>query len=161
MAENGQVIRSWWSNERSFTVDLRAQDGVYLTNPAAGATGVDRTKVNFLWGSKTKVDSYKFELSENADLTSPTEPAKTGLTTTAYTYTGTLKWDTPYYWKVTAFKDGAPVSIAIGTFKTRAEPPAPVEPDPVTTPTWVWVLIAIGAVLVIVVIVLIFRTRRV
>jgi len=160
MAENGQTIRSWWSNERSFTVDLRATDGVYLRTPTLGAHDQPRTKVAFTWGSNTKVDSYNFVLSENADLSAPVD-SKTGLKDPAYTHAGPLKWDTPYYWRVTAFKDGTAVSTAIGTFRTVAEPPKPVDPDPVTTPTWVWVLIAIGAVLVIVVIVLIFRTRRV
>ncbi len=160
MAENGQVIRSWWSDERSFTVDLRATDGVYLTSPEPGATDVHRTNPAFTWGSNTAVDSYNWVLSKNADLSAPVDE-QTGLENPAHTYIGTLDWDTAYYWKVTGIKNGAPVSTALGTFRTVAEPPEPVEPEPITTPTWVWVLIAIGAVLVIVVIVLIFRTRRV
>ncbi len=160
-AENGQRIRSWWSDERSFTVDLDPKFGIGLTNPSEGATNVPRSNINFTWSKTTAhVDSYNFVLSKNADLSAP-EDQETGITATGYTFTGTLDWDTPYYWRVTAIKDGAEISHAEGTFRTRAEPPEPVEPEPVTTPTWVWVLIAIGAVLVIVVIVLIFRTRRV
>ena len=115
----------------------------------------------FMWDSVSPFDSYNFVLSRNADFSTPDATAN-GLTTKAYTYTGAnLAFNTAYYWRVTAIKDGAPASMAMGTFRTVAEtPPAPVVPEPVT-PFWVWVVIAIGAVLVIVVIVLIFRTRRV
>ena len=162
MAENGQVIRSWWSTPRSFTVAPRAGDGVYLSAPENDAKDVARTNIAFNWGSKMAADSYNWVLSRNADFSSNLTDSKTGLTTGAYEYNGSaLAYDTPYYWRVTAIKDGAPISMAVGTFRTVAE--TPVEPDPVAPPTpfWVWVVIAIGAVLVIVVIVLIFRTRRV
>jgi len=162
MAENGQVIRSWWSDERSFTINLRATDGVYLVSPEPGTTNVARTGIGFTWDANIAVTSYRFELSQNADLSIPVEPPATGLTRTSYKYTGTaLAYDTTYFWRVTAYRDGAEVSKAIGQFRTVAETPVDPEPEPVTTPNWVWVLIAIGAVLVIVVIVLIFRTRRV
>jgi hypothetical protein len=99
-------------------------------------------------------------LSANADLSSPVDSQT--VTSTATSYTGTLTYDTTYYWQVTAYNEGAVVSMsAIGTFRTMEAPPTPVTPTPTPTPYWVWVVIAIGAVLVIVVIVLIFRTRRV
>jgi len=85
------------------------------------------------------------------------------LNATACSYTGAaLAYDTTYYWQVTAYNDGAVVSMSdVCTFRTMVEPEeAPEIPEEVT-PFWVWVVIAIGAVLVIVVIVLIFRTRRV
>jgi len=161
-ASTRQWIRSWWSDTRSFTVELAPGTGVALISPEAGAHNIPRTNVAFTWKSVTGAQSYNFVLSKNADLSSPVEPQRTGLTTTGYTYAGTLEWDTAYYWRVQAIKGGAQVSSAMGTFRTMPEPPdpPPPPPDPVT-PSWVWVLIAIGAVLVIVVIVLIFRTRRV
>jgi len=160
-ANTGQVIRSWWSEERSLTVAPSLGTGVHVIAPEIGATDMSRTNIAFTWDSVAVFDSYNWVLSPNADFSSPLDSA-TGLTTTAYTYTGTeLAYDTPYYWKVTAIKDGAPSSVAIGTFRTMVEPDEDVEPPPPTTPFWVWVVIAIGAVLVIVVIVLIFRTRRV
>ncbi len=156
-----QWIRSWWSDTRSVTIGPALGTGVYLVAPGMGATGQPRTNIAFVWDSVSAFDSYNFVLSRNADFSAPDATAN-GLTTKAYTYTGAnLAYDTPYYWKVTAIQDGAPASVAMGTFRTRPEAPAPVEPEPVTTPFWVWVIIAIGAVLVIVVIVLIFRTRRV
>jgi hypothetical protein len=161
VANTGQVIRSWWSEERSLTVAPSLGTGVHTVAPEIGATDVARTKIAFTWGSVAVFDSYNWVLSPNADFSSPVDSAS-GLTTTAYTFTGAeLAYDTPYYWKVTAIKDGAPASMSIGTFRTMVEPDEDVEPPPPTTPFWVWVVIAIGAVLVIVVIVLIFRTRRV
>ena len=160
-ANTGQVIRSWWSEERSLTVAPSLGTGAYVVAPEIGATGMPNTNIAFLWGSVAVFDSYNWVLSPNADFSSPVE-TKTGLTSPAYTYTGTaLAYDTPYYWRVTAIKDGAPASVAIGTFRTVAEPEEVIPPVTPTTPFWVWVVIAIGAVLVIVVIVLIFRTRRV
>ncbi len=163
MAENEQVIRSWWSDERSFTINLRATDGVYLVSPEPGTTNVARTDIGFTWGANVAVDTYRFELSKNADLSSPVESPATGLTRTSYKYTGAnLDYDTTYFWRVTAYKDGDAISAVTGQFRTVAEPPEePPPPEDPPTPFWVWVLIAIGAVLVIVVIVLIFRTRRV
>jgi len=164
MAENNQTIRSWWSEERSFTINLRATDGVYLVSPEPGTTNVARTDIGFTWGASVAVDTYRFELSQNADLSSPVESPATGLTRTSYKYTGpNLDYDQTYFWRVTAYRDGDAISMSTGQFRTVPE--EPVEPDPepieIVTPAWVWVLIAIGAVLVIVVIVLIFRTRRV
>jgi hypothetical protein len=159
-AGTGQVIHSWWSDVQSVTVAPAGGAGVNVITPEAGAIDVARTKLAFTWSSVASADSYEFVLSKNADLSSPVE-TKSGLTTTAYTSTKTLDYDTPYYWQVTAYKGDAAVSAStVGTFRTVAET-VPVEPITAPTPFWVWVVIAIGAVLVIVVIVLIFRTRRV
>ena len=160
-AETGQYITSWWSDPRSFTVAPGPGTGATLISPEAGATDVAVTDVAFTWVMTASADEYDWVLSANADLSSP-EESKTGLTTTAYTCTQTLDYDTTYYWQVTAYNDGAAVSMSsVGTFRTMVEPVEPDEPVTPTTPPWVWVVIAIGAVLVIVVIVLIFRTRRV
>jgi hypothetical protein len=160
-AGTGQVIHSWWSDPLSFTVSPTAAAGaIELVAPVPGATDVAITNVAFSWHLLAAADSYDWVLSKNADLSAPVE-SKTGLTHTAYTCTKTLDKDTPYYWQVTAYKDGSAISVsAVGTFRTV---PPTVTPTPITAPTpfWVWVVIGIGAVLVIVVIVLIFRTRRV
>ncbi len=179
MAENGQVIRSWWSSERSFTVGLKAGTGVTLLTPESGATSVPRTNIAFAWTSAAEVDSYNWVLSPNADLSGPVDQQT--LTNPAYKFTGTLSADTSYFWRVQGVKNGAVTSEALGSFTTAAtkvycSPQSglcfnteaelrahheQLQKDALKTPTWVWVVIAIGAVLVIVVIVLIFRTRRV
>jgi hypothetical protein len=157
-----QVIHSWWSDAQSFTVAPTAAAGaIELVAPTPGATGVGVTNAAFSWHILATADSFDFVLSSHADLSSPVS-SQTGLHGTATSYTGTLSYDTPYYWQVTAYYQGATISMsAIGTFRTMAQPSGPTPTPTTPTPFWVWVVIAIGAVLVIVVIVLIFRTRRV
>jgi len=154
-AETGEIIHSWWSEVRSFTVAAGPSATVTLTNPSNGAIGVSVSNIPFTWDEVPSATSYEFSLV-NAE-TDAEEVSATPSGTT-YTYTGTLPYATSYYWTVKALKDTAVFGVATATFTTGAEgvvPPAP------TTPAWVWVLIAIGAVLVIVTLVLIFRTRRV
>jgi hypothetical protein len=159
-AETGQIIHSWWSTSLSFTVALGTVVGPDLLAPQDGAADVSITKVAFTWGTVELADKYDWVLSKNADLSNPVE-TKPGLTTTAYTYKGTLEYGTTYYWQVTAWKEGVQISQSnTGSFCTKAKTSFPVVPPPVT-PFWVWVVIAIGAVLVIVVAVLMFRIRRV
>jgi len=181
-AETPETIASWWSDTWSFTVEAGPSVAIDLTSPDDGATEVAITAIGFTWSSVADATSYDFVLSAKADLSSPVE-TKTGLTGTAYTYTGKLSYDTTYFWRVTAKKDAGVFSESdVSTFTTApaavwtcaqcgltfpseaalkahiAEAHAPVVP---VTPAWVWVVIGLGAVLVIVVIVLIFRTRRV
>jgi hypothetical protein len=156
-----QVIHSQWSDPIKITVaPSTGAAAIDLISPAPGATDVAVKNVGFSWDLTATADSFDWVLSANADLSSPVDSQT--VTSTATSYTGTLTYDTTYYWQVTAYNEGAVVSMsAIGTFRTMEAPPTPVEPTPTPTPPWVWVVIAIGAVLVIVVIVLIFRTRRV
>lgn len=164
-AETTEIIRSFWSDTWSFTVEAGPTVAIDLMSPDDGATNLPLTGIGFTWTSVADATSYDWVLSANADLSSPVE-TKTGLADTAYTYTGTLETSTTYFWRVTAMKDDNVFSESdISTFITAPEPvpppPPPAEPLPPVTPAWVWVVIGLGAVLVIVVIVLIFRTRRV
>jgi hypothetical protein len=180
-AETDQDIHSWWSEAQSFTVAPTAGSAaIELVSPVPGALSQPTKNVGFSWDLLATADAFDWVLSKNADLSAPVQ-TKTGLTGTATSYTGTLEYGTTYYWQVTAYNDGAAISVSsVGTFTTAptgafccpidglcfdtqaalqahnaAEHAQPM------TPYWVWVVIAIGAVLVIVVIVLIFRTRRV
>jgi len=180
-AETCQIIRSWWSDPQSVTIaPSTVASEINLVAPAPGATGVATKNVGFSWDLLATADAFDWVLSKNADLSSPVD-SKTGLKSTATTYTGTLEHGTTYYWKVKAYNEGAEISTsAVGTFTTaatgafccpqcglcfdtQAELQAHVDAEHAVpaTPFWVWIVIAIGAVLVIVVIVLIFRTRRV
>jgi hypothetical protein len=134
----GQEVRSCWSPSRTVTVDLLTGAGVRLVSPAVGATNMPRTNISFTWNMSTTVDSYSFVLSRNADFSDPSE-TKEGLTNTAYTFTGTLRHDTAYYWKVTAIKDGVPMSLALGTFRTRYDPPPPPPVVGVKADQWITV----------------------
>jgi len=181
-AGTGQTIHSWWSEPLSFTVSPTASAAaIELVAPVPGALNVPPKNLGFSWQILATADAFDWVLSKNADLSAPVQ-SKTGLTGTATTYSGTLDYGTVYYWQVTAYKEGAAISVSpVGTFTTAATGAfcsaidglcfatqaelvahnAEVSGHPAPTPFWVWVVIAIGAVLVIVVIVLIFRTRRV
>ena len=161
-AATGEIIHSWWSDPIEITIAPSTAAGqITMVSPEPGATGVAIKGVGFSWDLMATADAFDWVLDDNSDLSSPVE-SKTGLTTTAYECTKTLSYDTTYYWMVTAYNEGAAISMsAVGTFRTMTEPVGPTPPPAVETPFWVWVVIAIGAVLVIVVIVLIFRTRRV
>jgi hypothetical protein len=149
---------SYWSEIRSFTIEPGPAASIHLTAPYNGVTNVPVTDVSFTWSSVPQATSYNFTLSANADLSSPIV-AETGLTTTAYTYSGTLEYQTPYYWQVSALKAGnIYFTSSTVTFSTRPAPsPAP---ETQQTQLWVWLVIAIAAVVAVMVAVLLFRTRR-
>jgi len=155
-AETDEIIHSPWSEVRSFTVAVGPMAAVTLTNPSNGAIGVAVSNIPFTWDAVADSTGYEFSLMNAA--TDAEVVSATSVSGTTYTYTGTLDYDTSYFWTVKAFKDSTAFGDATATFTTGAEgvvPPAP------STPAWVWVIIAIGALLVIVTMVLIFRTRRV
>jgi len=155
-AETGEIIHSWWSEVRSFTVAIGPMAKVTLTNPSNGAIGVAVSNIPFTWDAVADSTGYEFSLMNAA--TDAAVVSATSVSGTTYTYTGTLSYDTAYYWTVKALKDTTVFGDATATFTTGAEG---VVPPPPTTPAWVWVIIAIGAILVIVTLVLVFRTRRV
>jgi len=153
------LTHSRWSEIRSFTVEPGPPTTIHLTAPSNGATNVPVSDVSFTWSSVPHATSYDFSFSANADLSDPIV-TETGLTGTAYTYTGTLEYQTPYYWQVNAVKDSNILTVSSTvTFTTKS--PAPPPPEPAETQPWVWVVIAIAAILVIVVTVLALRTTRV
>jgi len=155
-AETGEIIHSPWSDVRSFTVATGPGAALTLTNPSNGAIGVAVTGIPFTWDAVPDSTGYEFSMvnaATDADVVSATP-----VSGTTYTYTGTLSYNTSYYWTVKALKDSVVFGQATATFTTGAEEAVPIPP---TTPAWVWVIIGIGAVLVIVTLVLIFRTRRV
>ena len=154
-AETGEIIHSPWSDVRSFTVATGPGAEVTLTNPSNGAIGVAVTGIPFTWDDVPDATGFEFSMV-NADGTDV--ESATAVSGTTHTYTGTLSYNTSYFWTVKALKGTVVFGQATATFTTAS---APVEVPPPTTPAWVWVVIGIGAVLVIVTLVLIFRTRRV
>jgi hypothetical protein len=141
--------------------------------PENGSTGIGIEGVGFSWTAIGGATSYSFVLSANSDLSGAM--ASEELSGTAYTYTGMLDYSTPYFWQVTAWKDGSELATSdVGAFTTMSEPPPPPAPAPAPTPPpevvippaqqitpgWIIACIAIGAALIVLVIVLIVRTRR-
>jgi hypothetical protein len=167
-AATGECIISPWSEKRAFTIKagFRVTTPYYgpqLLEPINGCGCPCDAPLNFSWSPFKETTKYKFELSENPDMSSPV--VSTEVPTTAYQYTGSIKCNTSYFWRVMSTDPAPSEWSAVFTFKTQAEepppPPPPPPPEPEKTPIWVWVVIAIGAVLVIVTLVLIFKTRRV
>jgi hypothetical protein len=159
------AVTSPWSDARSFTIKagFRVTTPYYgpqLLAPDNGCGCACDAPICFSWSPFKETVQYKFELSENSDMSSPL--VSTTVDTTAYQYTGTVKCNTNYFWRVMAVEPAPSEWSAVFSFMTQPEPPAPAPPAPAPeVPIWVWILIAIGAIFVIVLIVLIFKTRRV
>jgi hypothetical protein len=163
LSDNG--VRSPWSDLRSFTIKagFRVTTPYYgpqLLAPDNGCGCACDAPLCFSWSPFKESVEYKFELSENADMSSPL--VSTAVKTTAYQYTGTVKCNKNYFWRVMAVKPAPSEWSAVFSFMTQPAPLPPPAPAPAPEiPMWVWILIAIGAIFVIVLIVLIFKTRRV
>jgi hypothetical protein len=161
----GQMIRSLWSDVRSFTVKagyrvVSQYPGLQLLAPANGSIGLPAQSPSFSWSPFGDATKYKFVLAKDAAMTQVVKEAET--TSTAYAYDGKLDYSTNYFWRVMAEEPSPSDWSATFSFQTEAAPPPPVTEQPAApTPLWVWVVIAIGAILVIVTLVLIFKTRRV
>jgi hypothetical protein len=169
--ETGECVRSLWSETCSF--NIMSGVGLSLLAPEIGAHGVGIEGVGFSWSAVGGATSYSFVFSENSDLSGAM--ASEELSGTAFTYTGMLDYSTPYFWQVTAWKNGSELATSdVGSFTTAGEPPPPPPPPPEPTPppdivippaeqitpNWIIAVIAVGAALAVLVIVLIVRTRR-
>jgi hypothetical protein len=160
-----QVVRSPWSEARSFTVKaglpvVSPYLGLQLLSPNNGCLGCPVAPASFSWSPFKETTKYKFVLAKDSEMTQVVKEAE--VSTTAYEYDGTLDYSTNYFWRVMSEEPAPSDWSATFSFQTEAQPaqaqgPAPAAP----TPIWVWVVIAIGAILVIVTLVLIFKTRRV
>ncbi len=92
--------------------------------PKTGATNVEVTSIVFSWKPfYVGTEEYTFQLSKNIDFSNLVIEAKIRGDSTAYTYRGTLEYNTTYSWRVMSSKplgDWSPVS----TFTTKASPAA-------------------------------------
>jgi hypothetical protein len=164
----GQIADSPWSETRSFTVKAgfivnTPYYGVQLLSPNNGGTGVPVKPTQFSWSPWFNATKYQFDLAKDPEFKQMVVSATT--TTTAYEYSGSLDYNTSYFWRVKATEiNGQNIpSDWSATFSFQTEPaPAPAAPAPAepSTPLWVWVTIALGAILVISTLVLVFKTRR-
>jgi hypothetical protein len=160
-----QIIRSPWSETRSFTVKAglpvtTPYYGPQLLAPNNGCLGCPIAPASFSWSPFKETTKYKFVLAKNAAMDQIVTEAE--VATTAFEYDGTLDYSTNYFWRVMSLEPAPSDWSATFSFQTEAAPAEapPAEKAP-PTPVWVWVVIAIGAILVIATLVLIFKTRRV
>jgi hypothetical protein len=161
----GQIVRSPWSEVRSFTIKAglpvsMPYYGLQLLAPDNGCIGCPVKPVSFSWSPYKETTKYEFVLSQDPAMTKVVVTAQTA--TTGYEYEAGLDYGQNYFWRVRSVEPAPSDWSATFSFMTAAAP-APPAPAPTAPPTpiWVWVVIAIGAILVIVTLVLIFKTRRV
>jgi hypothetical protein len=161
-----QIIRSPWSEVRSFTVKaglpvVSTYLGLTLLAPNNGCLGCPIKPVSFSWSPFKETTKYKFQLASDAGMTQLVKETEV-VNSTAYEYDGALDYSTNYFWRVMSMEPAPSDWSATFSLQTEAKPAEAAGAAPVApTPIWVWVVIAIGAILVIVTLVLIFKTRRV
>jgi len=158
-----QVIRSPWSEVRSFTVKaglpvVSPYLGPQLLAPNNSCLGCPVRPVSFSWSPYKETTKYKFVLAKDSEMTQVVKEAE--VTTTAYEYDGTLDYGTNYFWRVMSEEPTPSDWSATFSFQTETSPPKPVTEPPVApTPIWVWVVIVVGFILLIVTLLLVIRTR--
>jgi hypothetical protein len=160
-AATGEYIRSPWSDTDSFAVKpgfpvAAPYYGPQLLSPADGCDCLYNAPVSFSWSPYKQTTKYKFELSESPDMGRPLVSATVG--NPAYQYTGQLKKDAAYFWRVTAMEPAPGGPSAAFSFHTA---PAATAANPVTRtqsiPLWAVTGISIGIFFNVILFVLIFR----
>jgi hypothetical protein len=125
--------------------------GVQLLSPDNGCGCPCESPACFSWSPYKETESYLFELSENSDMS---EPLVSDIITgsTAYQYTGNLKCNTNYFWRVIAQEPVESEWSATFSFMTQEgemlamrQREAQISNTP-GTPVWAWVLIALGTI---------------
>jgi hypothetical protein len=93
--------------DKAFAFTTRAMEecgSFSLTSPSDNATQV-AIKPTLRWNASENALSYTLTISENEDFSG--EKAEiTDIAETEYTFTSNLKYETTYYWKVTAIGEG-------------------------------------------------------
>ena len=160
-----QVIRSPWSEARSFTVKaglpvVSTYLGLTLLAPNNGCLGCPVQPVSFSWSPFKETTKYKFQLASDAGMTQLVKEAEV-VNSTAYEFDGALDFSTNYFWRVMSMEPAPSDWSATFSFVTEPKPAEAAGAAPVApTPIWVWVVIAIFAILVILILILTFMTHQ-
>ncbi len=160
-----EPLLSRWSDTRSFTTYLGpAAARPMLESPGAGQIDMP-LKIVLEWTSVIEATKYELVVAEDCDwadlVVYKTDSNALGPETTYVIPLGSLKYDTPYCWRVRALSETSESPWSdTRSFTTIAEP---VEEVVEPTPFWVWVVIGITLTLLLILlvswIVLIARTR--
>jgi len=135
-----QVVRSPWSEVRSFTVKAglpvsTPYYGVQLLSPNNGGRGCPAKPASFSWSPFKETTKYKFVLATDAAMTQVVKEAQ--VTTTAFEYDGTLEYSSNYFWRVMALTPVPSDWSATFSFMTEAAPRAIIaSPGAPTTRIW-------------------------
>jgi hypothetical protein len=160
-AATTEVIRSPWSEIRSFTVKtglpVRAEYyGPRLLSPDNGCIGCPVEPASFSWSPFKETTKYRFVLAKDAVMTQVV--AQATVATTAYEYKGTLDYSTNYFWRVMALEPAPGDWSATFAFQTEPAPaPPPLPAEPPATALWVWIIITSGLLVDICLFVLLLR----
>ncbi|RPJ62918.1 MAG: hypothetical protein EHM12_03535 [Dehalococcoidia bacterium] len=151
---SGENITSPWSETRSFTVKpgykvATPYYGPQLLEPKGGCGYPCGGPASFSWTPFKGTTSYKYELSTNADMSSPLVSASTG--TSGYEYQGQLECGKSYFWRVRAEQPVLSDWSAVFSFTVlpEAETMAADTQQSVQVPRWVWLVCGLGCVLIL------------
>ncbi len=123
-----QVIRSPWSEVRSFTVKaglpvVSPYFGLQLLAPNNGCLGCPVKPVSFSWSPFKETTKYKFQLATDAGMTQIVKEAESRLpppTSTMARWT----YSTNYFWRVMSVEPAPSDWSATFSFQTEAKPAA-------------------------------------
>ncbi len=131
-AATGQVIRSHWSADGSFSIKAglpvtSPHLGAQTLKPGHGASNMPVSFVAFSWTPFKDSTEEEFVVAKDSALTDII--VQESLPTTAYKYNGRLDYDTCYFWQVTATKPVPGEPSPVFSFTTIAKP------SPASTPS--------------------------
>jgi len=166
-AATGQVIRSHWSEEGSFSIKaglpvVSPYPGAQALKPAHGADSIPVSSIAFSWTPFKGVTEYELVLAKDPALTDII--VRENLPTTAYRYGGRLDYDTSYFWQVSATKPVPSEPSPVFSFTTTASPPlSPAAPPYDKLLQWLQIstLINVFGFVAIVAIIILLRKRRI
>ncbi len=124
-AATGQVIRSLWSEEGSFSIKagfrvVSPYLGAQALKPGHGASDTAVSSIAFSWTPFQGTTEYQFVLARDSALRDIL--VQETVTTTACKYSGRLDYDSSYFWQVTATKPVLSEASPVFSFTTIAEP---------------------------------------
>jgi hypothetical protein len=163
----GEQIRSPYSATMSFIVGAGLPvDSPYqaplLLEPANECGCPCDSPVFFTWSPFKDITKYKFELSQNSDMSDAL--ISTDITTTSFEYNGELKCNTNYFWRVRSVEPFPSEWSATFSFfmqsESLAEPIQPVESDSQTgVPIFAIIAIIVIGVILFVSILFFIKTK--
>ena len=165
-AATWEFIRSPWSETARFMVKPgyvvnTPYLGPQLLAPVGGCGCPCNAPVSFSWSPYKEATKYKFEFSENADMSRPLVSANSRAT--AYQYSGQLECNKSYFWRVMALEPVSGDWSATFNFKVQsAQQPAqaPAERSG-AAPLWAWIGMAVGIVTSFVLFIILLRRRAI
>jgi hypothetical protein len=164
-AATWEFIRSPWSDTLRFLVKpgfpvTSPYYGPQLLAPSDGCGCPCNAPVSFSWSPNKEATIYKFEFSQNADMSRPLVSADSK--TTAYRYSGQLECNKSYFWRVMEVEPVPGGWSATFSFKVQSAQSyqAPVERNG-SAPLWAWIIIAAGIVTTFALAIMLLRRQEI